>query len=137
MVSEGTTMGKTWLQVGLANAGLSTALKGLTWAFCWAIARQAIGSSPSAEEVAEWWSDSHRSTYRHQAAFRKSFPVLDGPASMFEPPEAILLLQRSFRGVSRADVERHWKKRFIEEGVVNLGHLPAAATSSTPRSFKR
>ena len=126
MATDHTTDGETWLEVGLDNAGLSSAVKGLTWAFCWSIARQAIGSDPSAEQVADWWSDSHRTTYRNQAAFRKSFPGLDGPSSMFETTEAVVLLDKAFRGLARADVERHWRKKFIEEGVVKLGLLRAA-----------
>jgi len=137
MALEHPTDGDTWLEVGVANAGLASAVKGLTWSFCWAIARQAIGSNPSAEQVADWWNDSHRTTYRNQAAFRKSFPSLDGPGPMFESPDALAFLDRAFRGLARADVERNWRTRFIEEGVVRLGLFPAGKTSTERRKPNR
>lgn len=115
----------TCLEIAVENSDIAKAVKALTWAYCWAIARQIIGHDPSVEEVADWWGDSHRTTYRNQAAFRAAFPGLQSPAPIFETPESIHVLDRAVRGLTRADVEKNWKKTSVEEGVVKLGLLAA------------
>lgn len=79
---------QTWLEVAILNAGLRTAVKAALWAHQWAVAREALGHEPTAEEVAEWWKQPERSAYRDQAAFRKAFPTLDSPAKIYESDEA-------------------------------------------------
>jgi len=87
----------TWLEVAIAGAGLRTAIKATTWAYEWAVTREALGHEPSVEEVADWWKQSHRTAYRDQAEFRKAFPMLDTPAKIYESEEA----RESVAGLAR------------------------------------
>lgn len=113
----------TWIETAVRNAGIRKAMTGLTWAYCWAIARQSIGHSPSVEEVADWWTDPYRTAYRNQAAFRAAFPDLDTPAIIFESPEANQLLDGAYRAIVHADRGKAWRKSSLEVGVVKLGLL--------------
>jgi hypothetical protein len=39
----------------------------------YAAAREALGHDPGVEEYADWWGDSYRTAYQHQAEFREVF----------------------------------------------------------------
>jgi hypothetical protein len=73
----------------------------------WAIASTSLGRPITLEEYAEWWKESERTAYRHQAEFRKCFPHLGNPQ-----PIADLAQQRA----------AGWQAR----GVDGLGQLPAS-----------
>lgn len=84
----------TWLEVAVARAGMRTAVKAITWAYEWAVTREAVGHEPTADEVAEWWKLSRRTAFREQAAFREAFPELDSPAPIYASAEAREALAR-------------------------------------------
>jgi hypothetical protein len=76
----------TWIEVAVRNVGILKAYTAMSWAYTWATARESLKHDPSVEEVAKWWGQSVRTTYREQAAFREAFPTLDSPAQIFENP---------------------------------------------------
>ncbi len=78
----------TWLEVAVLNGGMRAAFTAMSWAYCWAVTREAIGHEPTVEEVADWWNMARRSAFREQAAFRESFPTLENPAPIYATPEA-------------------------------------------------
>jgi hypothetical protein len=84
----------TWIEVAVANGGFRKALKALTWAHSWGIVREARGHDPSADEVAAYWHEPRRTTFREQAAFRECFPTLDNPAPIFDSAAARSNLRR-------------------------------------------
>ena len=85
----------TWLEVAVRNGGMRAAVTAMSWAYCWAVTREALGHEPTVEEVADWWNMSRRSAFREQAAFRKAFPTMENPAPIYATPE------------SRENVTRH------------------------------
>jgi methionine synthase II (cobalamin-independent) len=76
----------TWIEVAVRNVGIRKAYSAMSWAYNWATARESLKHDPSVEEVAKWWRQSVRTSYREQAAFREAFPTLDSPAQIFEDP---------------------------------------------------
>ncbi len=71
----------------------------------WTIASQAIGREITIEEYADWWNESERTAYRHQAEFRRIFGV---PSPQVIANHAI------------AKAEAH------QRGVKGVGSLPAS-----------
>jgi hypothetical protein len=116
----------TWIEVGVKNAGLRKGMTGLTWALCWAIARESLGEDPSVEEVANWWKDSYRTAYRNQAAFRKAFPGLETPAPIFESAEAQASIKAMSSRANQGDEKRNAKRSAKDLDIVKLGLLPAS-----------
>ena len=78
----------TWLELGVRNGGIRAAMTAATWAYTWAVTREALGHDPSVDEVADWWNTPRRTAFREQAAFRKAYPMLDNPAPIYASDEA-------------------------------------------------
>src|SRR5690242_18738886 len=97
---------------------MRNAVKAMSWAYTWAVTREALGHEPSVEEVADWWAASERTTYREQAAFRKAFPMLDSPAPIYAKPEAREALARHAAFGDRMDEwGRQRRERREQDGV--------------------
>ncbi|MEI8148339.1 MAG: hypothetical protein WCG62_04585 [Actinomycetes bacterium] len=114
---------QTWMELGVTNAGLRQTFRAITWALDWQTVRASLDNDPSVEEVAKWWNESLRTTYRNQAAFRDAFPTLETPAQIFTSPQA----QEAIKAVALAVDERSALKkvRAIERATVLIGQLPA------------
>lgn len=108
----------TWFEVAIHYAGMRDAIKAMNYAYCWAVVQEATGETPSAEDVAKWWSQSERTTYREQAAFRKAFPMLETPAKIYASEEARESIRRM---IGIADDLTDWlrdrKARREQDGV--------------------
>lgn len=76
----------TWIEIAVRNVGIRRGYSAMSWAYNWATARESLKHDPSVEEVAHWWRQSVRTSYREQAAFREAFPTLDTPAQIFDDP---------------------------------------------------
>jgi hypothetical protein len=48
----------------------------------WAIASHAMGHAITLDEYRDWWCESERTAFRHQANFRELFPHLHTPQPM-------------------------------------------------------
>ena len=117
----------TWLEVAVANGGFRKALKALVWAHVWGITRTALGHDPTAEEVAEWWHASRRTTFREQAAFRECFPMLDSPAPLVDAPEVHQAHARLAKASGDLDARLQAKRRIPSDAsILQLGMGPAA-----------
>lgn len=104
----------SWIEVAVRNVGILKAYTAMSWAYTWATARESLKHDPSVEEVAKWWGQSVRTTYREQAAFREAFPTLESPAQIFEDPSVrskIASVARASDAVERAisDVKKDLK----------------------------
>lgn len=115
----------TWLEVAVRNGGMRAAVTAVSWAYCWAVTREAIGREPSVEEVADWWNMARRTAFREQAAFRKAFPTLDSPAAIYSTPEAREAVAR--HAAAGAKLENWVKERRSrkERDSVSAFMLPA------------
>lgn len=116
----------SWIEVAVANAGLRTGLRAMTWAYEWAVTRESLGHDPSAEEVAKWWAMPERTAYREQAAFREAFPTLDDPAPIYNDDKvrAALKTQADFGDhLDELGEKRRARKR--DMGIAQLSALPA------------
>lgn len=71
----------TWSEVAYVNAGPRETLKAFEFAINWAGATHLLGREPeSVEEFADVAELSRATAFRQQAAFRKAFPMLEGPS---------------------------------------------------------
>ena len=113
------------MEVAVSNAGIRKAISGLGWAYTWAIARESLGHDPSVEEVAGWWHQSLRTTYRNQSAFRQAFPMLDSPAKIYEAPELQDHLLKAADLGDRMDKRRTDKSAIPDLEIVRIGMLTA------------
>lgn len=115
----------TWLEVAVRNGGMRAAVSAMSWAYSWAVTREAIGHEPSVEEVADWWNMSRRSAFREQAAFRKAFPTLENPARIYSTPEAREAVAKHAAVAGKVDRWVAERKRRKESDSVNAFVLPA------------
>lgn len=116
----------TWAQVAVRNAGLRAGLRALRWAYLWSVARLALQHDPSVEEVAEWWCQSLRTTYRDQAAFRQAFPTLESPTAIYDTPKAREQLQPVADAFNALDAKQRAKAKRIDTDILDLGLLGPA-----------
>ena len=73
----------TWSQVAVKNAGFRDALRAFEFATGWGLAVAFLGREPeSIDEYAEVAEVSRATAFRQQQAFRKAFPMLDGPSDL-------------------------------------------------------
>lgn len=117
---------RTWLEVAVARAGLRTGIKAMTWAYQWAVAREALGEEPTVEQVAEYWNGTRRTAFREQAAFREAFPEFETPAKIYETEQARAAVRKhadTFANVEEWGERRRARK--AEEGIAHLGGLPS------------
>lgn len=115
----------TWLEVAVANVGLRQAIRAMTWAFLWGVAREGLGKEPSVEEVAEFWLASRRTAFRDQAKFRAAFPKLDTPALIFESDEARQSVQRTAQAMKEFEDSLRKGTPRIDTAIMQIGMLPA------------
>lgn len=117
---------RTWLEVAVANAGMRTGVRAMTWAYEWAVTRESLGHDPSVEEVAEWWALTRRTAFREQAAFREAFPTLESPAAIYSSPQARAALRAMANiGEGADEIGEKRRARKAEIGIAQLGGLPA------------
>ena len=115
----------TWLEVAVRNGGMRAATTAMSWAYCWAVTREAIGHEPSVDEVADWWNMARRTAFREQAAFRKSFPTLDSPAAIYSTPESREAVARHAAAGDRLERWIADRRNRKESDSVNAFTLPA------------
>jgi hypothetical protein len=113
----------TWLEVAISNAGILKGTAAITWAWVWGITRESIGHEPTVEEVADFWNQSERTTYRDQAAFRKAFPTLDSPAPYVDNPQIKPLVEKAARSM-KAFADKHSRKPNMQSATLKIGFLP-------------
>jgi hypothetical protein len=113
----------SWLEAAVGNAGMRQGLRGMSWALSWAIVRTALGHDPTVEEVAEWWNENPRTTYREQAVFRRSFPTFVTPAPIFDNPEATALVQKFAISMSKSGAVK--EVRALERATIRIGCMSA------------
>ena len=108
---------------------MRAAVTAMSWAYCWAVTREAIGHEPSVEEVADWWNMARRSAFREQAAFRKAFPTLETPAAIYATPES---RATAARHAATGDKLERWvaeRRKRKDTDSVNAFTLPADPTA--------
>lgn len=111
----------TWLEVAVARVGLRDGIRAMTWAYQWAVVREALGRDPSAEEVAEWWAGSERTTYREKAAFHKAFPELTDPDPLYHSPEAREALEQHAELGRKMDEWGERRRQRKETSILTIG----------------
>lgn len=118
---------QTWLELAIVQGGFRNATKAITWAYLWAVAREALGHDPTVDEAAEWWNESRRSAFRGQAAWRACFPKLDTPAAMFESPEVQDQIRKVVEAAEELDNARRSGGPSIDTAILRIGMLPATS----------
>lgn len=74
---------KTWAEVGVANAGFRDTLRALEFAMEWGMVAAVLGREPeSIDEFAEELDVSRATAFRNQQAFRRAYPMLEGPSDL-------------------------------------------------------
>ena len=117
---------RTWLEVAVARVGLRSAVKAMTWAYQWAVAREALGHDPSVDEVADYWGGSRRTAFREQAAFRAAFPELEIPARLYHSEQARAALRKQAElGEKVEQLGAKRREREAEKGIARLGVPPS------------
>ncbi len=113
----------TWLQLAVRNAGIREGLRAMNWSFRWAVTREALGHDPTADQIAEWWLESRRTTFRGQKAFRAAFPSLETPAPIYTQPE----LRRRMREIVKIgnDLDEKARTRRLDLEIINIGLMTA------------
>ncbi len=98
---------ETLLELCLARGGVLKGGRVQAFIAQWTIATAALGRPITVIEYAEWWRESERTTYRHQACFRELFPDHDTPQVI-------------------ADAAIATQEDATRAGIKGLGQLPAA-----------
>jgi hypothetical protein len=94
------------MEVCIARKGVLKGSRVCSFIVSWCLASQALGREITLEEYREWWRESERTAYRHQADFRQVFPHLPNPQ-----PIADVAIARS---------------EAITRGVKGLGAVPVS-----------
>ncbi len=94
------------MEICAARKGVLKGARVCTFIACWCIASQALGRAITLEEYAEWWKESERTVYRHQAEFREVFPHLSTPQAIAD------------HAMARSEA--------MSRGVKGVGALPAS-----------
>lgn len=96
---------RTLLEHAIAKVGILRGARVCTFICQWTIAANAIGRPITIEEYAEWWNESERTVYRHQAEFRRVFGL---PSPQPFADHALVraeALQRGAAGLGRLPLE--------------------------------
>jgi len=88
---------RTLLELAISKVGVLKGARVCAFVCQWTIAAQAIGRPITIEEYADWWSESERTAYRHQAEFRRVFGV---PTPQLFADQAIVRSEALTRGVA-------------------------------------
>jgi hypothetical protein len=116
---------RTWIELGVQNAGMRKTLKAINWAYCWAVVRESLNRDPTVEEVADWWNSSRRSAFRDQAAFREAFPNLDSPAPIYDSADARARIAKHAAVADRIDKWVDERKARREQDSLSAVLAPA------------
>jgi hypothetical protein len=112
------------MEVAVGRAGWRQGIRAMTWAYEWAVAREALGDEPSVDQVAEYWKMNRRTAFREQSAFREAFPSLDTPAVIYADPRVRETLQGHARFGEKIDELGEKFRRQIDTIVVRVGSVP-------------
>jgi hypothetical protein len=102
---------RTVMEVAQARAGVLKGARICSFIAQWSIASSSLGRPITLAEYAEWWRESERSAFRHQAEFRAAFPHLENPQAIHDAAQ-----QRA----------AGWQAR----GVSGIGQLPASLVAA-------
>ncbi len=119
----------TWLEVAVRNVGMRKAITATSWAYCWAVTREAIDHEPTAEEVADWWKMSRATAFREQAVFRQAFPTLESPAPIYDSPDARASMARHARAGESVEAWIAERRKRRETDAVRAMTAPAVGAS--------
>lgn len=97
---------RTVMELCVARKGVLKGSRVCAFIAQWIIASQALGREITLEEYAEWWKESERTAYRHQAEFRECFPGLPNPQTIAN------------HGIAKSEA--------LSRGVSGVGSLPAS-----------
>lgn len=117
----------TWMELAVRTGGMRAAVTAISWAYCWAVTREALGHEPTVEEVADWWNMSRRSAFREQAQFRKAFPAFDNPAPIYESAESRAAVARHAAFDQRIDQWKADRRKRKDAESIKAFLLPADA----------
>jgi hypothetical protein len=116
---------ETWLEVAIANGGLRSGPKAVTWALRWGVARERLGTEPTVDQVADLWRSSRRNAFRDQTHWRKAFPNHDTPAVVFDDPAARRKAKELAKLMDDFDANLRKGSIRIDRAVLDVGMLPA------------
>lgn len=85
----------TVLEHAIGKAGVLKGSRVLTFICQWTMTSQALGRPITIEDYAEWWKESERTAYRHQAEFRRVFGL---PTPQVFADQAIVRAEALSRG---------------------------------------
>jgi hypothetical protein len=99
----------------------------------WSAVREADGVVPTTDRVAEWWKESRRTAFREQDAFRKAFPTLQTPETIYEIDgvqqfaQAVVLLDAAV-----SDGKDAREGRAFETALLEVGMFPRRCSGAPP-----
>jgi hypothetical protein len=96
----------TLLQHAQGKVGVLKGARVCAFITQWTMTSQALGREITIEDYIEWWRESQRTAYRHQAEFRAVFAPLSNPQPIAN------------QAITRAEAVAH--------GVKGVGSLPAS-----------
>jgi hypothetical protein len=71
---------RSLLEQCVARGGVLKGSRVAQYTIAWAIVWRDLDREPTVSEYAEWWKESERTAYKHQAEFREAFPEYATPA---------------------------------------------------------
>lgn len=119
------TKPKAWLEVAVVNGGIRQAFRAINWAHSWIQVHVALGRDPSVNEVAEWWNQSRRTTFREQAAFRACFPTLDGPSPRYANPKQAEAVRKAVDLLQDLKASKRSTQQATDSNLIRTGLEPA------------
>ncbi len=88
---------RTVMEQAVTELGVLKGARVCVFVCQWTLASQALGRRITIDEYAEWWKESERTAYRHQAEFRRVFGL---PTPQAFADHAIVRSEATARGVS-------------------------------------
>jgi len=88
---------RTLLELAISKVGVLKGARVCAFLCQWTIATNALGRPITLEEYADWWKESERTVYRHQAEFRR---VFGAPTPQVFADQAIVRSEALTRGVA-------------------------------------
>lgn len=121
MDKRGRTVGQTWSELAVSNAGFRQGLQALQFVMEWGMVTAMLGREPETiDEYAEVAEVSRAKAFRDQKAFRKAYPGLSGPGQMV----AQSCGQEVFEDFIRTAKDLGNARRNSASFVFQLGALP-------------
>ena len=87
---------RTLMEMAVSKVGIYKGARVCAFICQWSMCAQALGHDITIEEYADWWKESIRSAYRHQAEFRSVFGL---PTPQVFADQAIVRATAMTRGV--------------------------------------